>query len=216
MSLTYIYSIMKKGKNQVIITNEQKQRMRELRRIQARIGLSPQQEDELNKLEPIYIGAEIIPVLRDEVEPLVKAFGAPLEVAIGIDSNQELHYQSRTPGSPSAPAFPLSSYEQDSFLHIMKREKGQVIITTEQKQRMRELRRIQASTGLSPQQEDELNELEPIYIGAEIIPVLRDEVEPLVKAFGAPLEVAIGIDSNQESHYRSKTIGSPSGPAFPL
>ena len=104
---------MENVKNQVIITNEQKRRMRELRLVQASTGLSSQQADELSKLETIYIGAEIIPLLRDELRPLMMIFGAPLEIAIEIDRNQEVHYKSRTPGSPSGPAFCPSVYDHD-------------------------------------------------------------------------------------------------------
>lgn len=51
----------------------------------------------LDELETEYVGKEIIPVLRDQVRPLVEAFGAPLRVSFEIDPSGQPHYSSFKP-----------------------------------------------------------------------------------------------------------------------
>ena len=83
--------------------------MRQLRKIQAsKQELTPSQSGRLCELETLYVGALIVPILRDEVKPLLEDFGAPIQVDIEMDSAGEIHYGSWKPSSPSAPAITVA------------------------------------------------------------------------------------------------------------
>ena len=94
-------------RNQVTISKSEIQEFRQLREIQAsKQGLTPSQSRRLCELETLYVGARIVPILRDKVKPLLEDFGAPIQVIIEMDNAGEIHYGSRRPSSPSAPVIP--------------------------------------------------------------------------------------------------------------